>query len=294
MVRKLIVLAATFMPITAVHASPFSQALCEDQVVEHAASQAISEWSQNYPFAKVIIGSDGKFGEVLTPEVSSEAATYIVCRGSYQLVKAAPDGHPYTVRIPAFLYRIAAGNNGYQVTLEDLPNSLGGSSLTSRDLLSRFTIDGRPYLDVLEENRRRFAATQTPPDRGEKSSITSAIPEARAADSDCANAGSNMDVTDCLAAAYGRADKALNQTYKKTVVVLQKFSRSDVCFHCGSSAKLAAAQRAWMVWRDRECDLLGSQLSGGSGQRQLELDCLIRLTNERTAQVRGIAAAFHS
>lgn len=134
--------------------------LCLDQRIRQAVVEAIGEWSQGYPFARVIIGDDARFGEVQSPTVAVANKGYLICAGSFSLVKVR-QGKAYTVRIERFYYRVTPLPGGYNVRLEDLPASLDGTDITSRELIGRFTIDDRPYADVLAENQQRLERRST-------------------------------------------------------------------------------------------------------------------------------------
>lgn len=53
----------------------------------------------------------------------------------------------------------------------------------------------------------------------------------------------------------------------------------------GYAAALLASQRAWLPFRDRECVIEGGRYAGGSMQPLARLQCLTRLTRERTRQL---------
>lgn len=136
---------------------------CLQPRIGQAVVQAIAAWSQNFPFARVIIGEEGGSGTVVNAGAIISSATVVVCRGAYHLERHRPDGSSYAVAITPVTFKVTDLGGGYQVTLEDLPLSLEGRSLTSRQLLGRITIDGRPYLDILNDNQRRIAARRVAP-----------------------------------------------------------------------------------------------------------------------------------
>lgn len=130
--------------------------LCLDSRVRANAARLIGEWSQGYPFARIIIGDDGPFGDVGIPSPAVTGSNFVVCGASYNLVKTGRDGKAYRASIDRFYFRITDNGSGYQVSLEDLPATLAGTTLTSRELISRFRIDGKSYADILAENQRRI------------------------------------------------------------------------------------------------------------------------------------------
>lgn len=129
--------------------------LCLDSRLRKKAAELIADWSENYPFSRVIIGPDGRLGYVGPSTPAVTGSNYVVCAASYSLTKLARNGQPYIVTMDRFYFRITVSPNGYRVSLEDLPTTLEGSDITSRELIGRFKIDGRPYADILAENQRR-------------------------------------------------------------------------------------------------------------------------------------------
>lgn len=146
------------VPVAAVAAreGPTAQDLCLGQTIRSTAAKAVEAWAQNYPFAKVIIGTDGRFGHVSEPAVITIGNDFVVCRASYRLVRIGGNRKAYNVVIERFDFRVTAAGAGWNVALVDLPQTLDGSSMSSRELLSRFTVNGRPYTDVLDDNKRRI------------------------------------------------------------------------------------------------------------------------------------------
>jgi hypothetical protein len=104
----------------------------------------------------VLIGSDARFGYVSEPTVQQRGDDNVVCLASYRLVKPSPTGSAYSVSIDHFAYRITAESDGLTVSLSDLPPTLDGTGLSMGDLIARFSVNGKPYADVLRENRQRI------------------------------------------------------------------------------------------------------------------------------------------
>jgi len=130
--------------------------LCLDQRVRQAAAESVGKWAQYYPFSRVIIGNDGRFGYVTEPRVWQTGDDYVICLASYRLVRSAATGRAYTVSIDHFAYRITQRGDEVTVSLDDLPPTLDGTALSMDDLIARFSVDGRPYADVLRANRERL------------------------------------------------------------------------------------------------------------------------------------------
>jgi hypothetical protein len=129
---------------------------CRDQRVRQAAAESIGKWAQYYPFARVLIGNDARFGYVSEAIVQQRGDDNIVCLASYHLSRASPIGSAYSVSIDHFAYRVTSEADGLSVSLADLPPTLDGTELSMEDLVARFSIDGQPYADVLRANQQRI------------------------------------------------------------------------------------------------------------------------------------------
>jgi hypothetical protein len=129
---------------------------CRDQRVRQAAAESIGKWAQYYPFARVLIGTDARFGYVSEAIVQQRGDDNIVCLASYHLSKASPTGNAYSVSIDHFAYRVTSEADGLTVSLADLPPTLDGTGLSMEDLIARFSVNGQPYADVLRANQQRI------------------------------------------------------------------------------------------------------------------------------------------
>ncbi|WP_423141103.1 hypothetical protein ACOYW6_09665 [Parablastomonas sp. CN1-191] len=133
--------------------------LCDAGQTRTVVAELVGEWAQKYPFARVLIGEDGRFGSIGEPRVYMVEDSAVACLASYSLVRSNHRGGAYNVSIDSLKYRITRDRgNGVTLTLLDLPLSLEGTGLTIADLIARFSVDGQPYADVLEANRRRIVA----------------------------------------------------------------------------------------------------------------------------------------
>jgi uncharacterized protein YecT (DUF1311 family) len=88
----------------------------------------------------------------------------------------------------------------------------------------------------------------------------------------------------CLAEEAKVADKKLNVAYRAALATSDK-QRQEL---------LRKAQRAWISFRDANCDIYYDMTRAkdnplmGSMAPQLESECKIRMTNERTAEISHI------
>ena len=91
---------------------------------------------------------------------------------------------------------------------------------------------------------------------------------------DCKNAVTQFDMNQCADKDYQAADKKLNDAYKKVVAGEE-----------GDTAKLKAAQRAWIAFRDAQCTFETADSDGGSIQPMEYSICLTKLTAASTKQL---------
>lgn len=102
-----------------------------------------------------------------------------------------------------------------------------------------------------------------------------------AAPANCAAATTQIDMNQCAAARYKRADATLNVAWRKLMAQ-------------AGSAKVdyLAAQRLWLQFRAAECKAEGRTYQGGSIQPLILSSCLADLTEARTKQI-GLLAQDH-
>jgi uncharacterized protein YecT (DUF1311 family) len=94
----------------------------------------------------------------------------------------------------------------------------------------------------------------------------------------CENAKTQLEINECMAAAYKAADAELNSLY----VSLQGKPGAV------TSEKLRAAQRAWIKYRDANCDAEAELYEGGSIRPAMYSGCLERVTRARIAELHAI------
>jgi uncharacterized protein YecT (DUF1311 family) len=94
-----------------------------------------------------------------------------------------------------------------------------------------------------------------------------------AAAQDCNDAQTQAAMTECAGDAYDEADRKLNETYKQIADRLADAPEIK--------ASLKKAQRAWITFRDAECEFTNAQAVGGSLYGALITQCLAELTEQR-------------
>lgn len=108
----------------------------------------------------------------------------------------------------------------------------------------------------------------------------------------CADPQTQMEMTQCAGEDYDKADKDLNVEYQKLRKLLGE--RDKVADENGKGAvdALVAAQRAWVAYRDVNCELAGFQARGGSMEPQLVASCLAQMSRDRTQELKTLSAQF--
>lgn len=109
-----------------------------------------------------------------------------------------------------------------------------------------------------------------------------ALPSAaRAQDIDCAVAEVQSDLNDCAYLEWDRLDKELSQVLTQAMEVLAAIDADLPQEERGAVKRMAAAQAAWLTFRDESCTAESYVMYGGSAQAMLLFGCKARLTEAR-------------
>lgn len=95
---------------------------------------------------------------------------------------------------------------------------------------------------------------------------------------DCEKAQTQLELNECAASEYKKADSELNAAYKKVFTLASK-QQHDI---------LKNAQNAWIKLRDADCGFIASGVEGGSIQPMIYSQCLTDKTRERTAYLESL------
>lgn len=93
---------------------------------------------------------------------------------------------------------------------------------------------------------------------------------------ECAGVIDTMMMNKCAARDYAAADDRLNEVYKEFVA---KLEQSEVK---GVRKKMVEAQRAWIMFRDAECEMRAFSYTGGSAYSLTLSGCMLEETKKRT------------
>lgn len=97
----------------------------------------------------------------------------------------------------------------------------------------------------------------------------------------CPEGRTQLDMNACAAEELAQADSLLNENYQALLRTLEP-ERVQA---------LREAQRAWIRFRDAECEFQVSEVAGGSIAPSVHALCLAHLSEQRAAQFAGILAA---
>jgi uncharacterized protein YecT (DUF1311 family) len=106
---------------------------------------------------------------------------------------------------------------------------------------------------------------------------------------DCKNALAQVDMNICADRDYQAADKELNVQYKKTRAAMTAWDSDLEDNLKGAEKALIKAQRAWVDYRDGECEAEGFSARGGTMEPMLVSNCLATVTRQRTRELKRLA-----
>lgn len=98
-----------------------------------------------------------------------------------------------------------------------------------------------------------------------------------AAAKDCGAAGAQADMNICERRNLEKADADLNAAFKNLMAKIG----------ADGQAKLRETQKAWLKYRDLQCDFEAMAMRGGTIHNMIVGQCLTRLTIEQTKRLRA-------
>ena len=100
-----------------------------------------------------------------------------------------------------------------------------------------------------------------------------------------ANAESTADYNNCTSQAYHHADEELNRVYKQIKAPLVQATDPE---SKEILRRLVKSERAWIKFLDANCELVGVQMLGGSGEGPMVTGCLATTTISRVRELQTI------
>ena len=99
------------------------------------------------------------------------------------------------------------------------------------------------------------------------------------ADQNCGDLTTQTDMDICAGKSYAKSDAELNKLYKQIETRL----KGDA----DTTKLLVAAQKAWVSFRDAECNFSSSGVTGGSVYPFISSNCLDGMTQSRVKDLQG-------
>ncbi|MEQ1652787.1 MAG: lysozyme inhibitor LprI family protein [Hyphomicrobium sp.] len=106
---------------------------------------------------------------------------------------------------------------------------------------------------------------------------------------DCSNAISTVEMNACGEQSFEKADAALNAIYKKALAAIPEMA-TEAPYDAKSWEKaLRESQRAWVAFRDAECNgHVPMPWTGGTGATSEVYGCMTDKTEARTKELKAI------
>lgn len=112
------------------------------------------------------------------------------------------------------------------------------------------------------------------------------VPAAAADKVDCANALSTVEMNICAGQDFERADARLNAVYADALAHVRTRDLPPPFDAKRWESALRSAQRAWIEWRDADCEaLVPIEWSGGTGTTVAVLTCKTEKTEQRAKEL---------
>jgi uncharacterized protein YecT (DUF1311 family) len=108
---------------------------------------------------------------------------------------------------------------------------------------------------------------------------------ANAQEVNCADVITQLDMNICQQQVWEEADARLNGVYAETIAVLQDRDAEYAPDGPSEEDRLRRAQRAWVAFRDANCDSASYAFRGGSAEPLLYYGCLHQMTEARIAEL---------
>lgn len=102
----------------------------------------------------------------------------------------------------------------------------------------------------------------------------------------CADATTTIAMRECLDKAYTSADAALNAVWKQVIAGVGDADHMPPNERKAWKDELLESQRAWIQFKEHDCDAVGFEWWGGSGAGGAILSCLLEHTEARTKDLR--------
>jgi uncharacterized protein YecT (DUF1311 family) len=102
---------------------------------------------------------------------------------------------------------------------------------------------------------------------------------------ECAMDGNQSEMTGCAAARFEQADTELNRIWSSIIEKAKLIDSQLSDGRPGYVETLRKGQRAWIDYRDSQCDLQGFDVRGGSMEPMVVLLCREQMTLDRIKEL---------
>ncbi len=102
----------------------------------------------------------------------------------------------------------------------------------------------------------------------------------------CPDADSTVEITQCLQEVFEQADAELNRVYAAAMASIDQADHMPARTRRAWQQLLREAQRNWVAFKEKDCDLLQLEWWQGSGASAARLGCLISKTESRTDELK--------
>jgi uncharacterized protein YecT (DUF1311 family) len=116
--------------------------------------------------------------------------------------------------------------------------------------------------------------------------LLGAAPLCSSAKDACSNALTTPEINDCARQDLNKAEQKLNDTYKKVVASLNQPDNESTKYSEVKKA-LIESQRAWVTFRQRDCDALFQLNAGGTIRTVVFLGCMTQHAEQRAKSLKN-------
>jgi uncharacterized protein YecT (DUF1311 family) len=103
----------------------------------------------------------------------------------------------------------------------------------------------------------------------------------------CVNPTSTLEINECAMREYKVRDRELNEAYRALTASLKPDGAGDTTDYAAVKTQLVATQKAWVSFRDADCNALRKYYEQGTMRTAMHLGCLIERTVQRTKELKA-------
>lgn len=107
----------------------------------------------------------------------------------------------------------------------------------------------------------------------------------------CKYAGSSHNAIRCAGGRRDKVEATLNETYSRVLASLRKQALLEPSWE-NAPRLLVESQRAWVRFREEQCDLVAEHFNGGTLQPALAEDCMAEEAGRRIEALKNVAKLY--